>query len=46
MDIDWPLAIELLLVFVAFSVVRYAYFKRRMRHLKKRDSMKQNGTPD
>ena len=33
MDIDWPLAIELALVFAVLSFVRWQWFKRRMRRL-------------
>jgi len=31
MDIDWPLAVELALVFVVMSYVRWRWFKARMR---------------
>ena len=36
MNIDWPLAIELAVVFVLFSLVRWRWFKARMNRSQRR----------
>jgi hypothetical protein len=40
LDIDWPLAIELAVVFAVLSYVRWRWFRSRLRRLKKRDEGK------
>jgi hypothetical protein len=42
-DIDWPLAIALGVVFVVMSLLRWRYFRRRMR---RRGTERGEGTPD
>jgi membrane protein implicated in regulation of membrane protease activity len=41
-NVDWPLAITLLIVFVVMSVVRWRYFQRRA---KRRAALAKDETP-